>query len=153
MRPTTDSVPATYTLEVDSVPELTAYNADTSATFMPKGYEDGKAYVARVTTYPNYPNYIDTVFDREAWVNSHFFGTSSNRTGTVKVGAHIATVTDSTGKSAGNLLGKNTAGWNCVAAAFEAPEHPYALRKAGIRFQSLKLASSNRPPTRPASRA
>ncbi len=146
IHPTTDSVPVTYTLEVDTLPVLTASNADTSVIFQPKGYNGDKAYVGCVTTYPNYPTYIDTVAEREAWVNSHFFGSSSNRTGTVKVGAHYATVTDSTGKAAGKLLGKNTAGWNCVAAGFEAPEHPYALRKAGIRFQMMKLAKASSTP-------
>ncbi len=140
--PKTNRAAVTYGIEIDTVPSITAFGNDTSITYQPVGYNGSTRKMAYVMTYPNYPGSLDTASAQQAWVNSHFFGAKSNRTGTIKAGSYYTTVQDSANQAAGKLFGKNSVGWNVIAQAYEAPEHPYVIKKVGVRFQNLYLTDT-----------
>ena len=137
---------ATWGIEVDTVPCLTAIGADNQeSVYQLGGFNGTTAHTSYLSTYPSYPAQIkpSTTVVRHAWASPKFFAAKSNRDGTVKAGAYYGTIKDEDGKSAGNLLGRNTAGVDAMAIAVESPTHPYAINAIGVRFQSLKMASSD----------
>lgn len=140
----TPEVTSQWGCRVDTIPVLTAYDANGSSNvYTPQGFNSkGLAkYASYVNAYTGYINQYRPGASQHFWSSPKFFAAESNRDGTKSAAAYTASVTNSSGQPAGNLMGKNSIGLDGIAIAAEAPAHPYIINRVGLYYQSLSLAA------------
>ena len=137
-----------YSMEVDSIPHLVVTNEVGSSEFFFQGGKTNSAKTAVDTWY--YSNYLAEVdyqtaytntADRTLWVTSKYFAANTNRDASKLAGSYYMSgavpVDEGDEERSGRWLGRNASGVDGLGVAFEKPEHPYVLRKVGVRYQGL----------------
>ncbi len=138
-----------YSLRLnDSVPTLTATGApDTTATYFLGGYNKSAQNVpSMVWTYPNWEYATSSSYKvRHMWESSKYYASKTDRTGKASGSSYYYTL-DSAYAAAGSnkayTFGRNTAGYDYSAVAFEKPAHPYLINHVGVKYQKLKWTRS-----------
>jgi hypothetical protein len=142
-----------YRNEIDTVPALSAFNADGGNKYQPGG---GKVASGEITEWhlstalakPDYSTAYSNTAEKTLWYTPKFWGHSTNRDGTALAGGYYSSgALDAAGGNTGRWYGRNWQNINHLGVAFEKPEHPYVLRKVGVRYQQLKLVDVNKKTT------
>ena len=123
-------------------PSLTATDdAGAEATYQLAGVSSKSVKsISNLTSSPSYPGKEYIGYDnRHVWSSSKFFAASSNRDGSKTSG----TYTYSLGTGKGALFGKNNQGYIGLGTAFEAPQKPYIVHAAGVRFTNMVMAGDD----------
>ncbi|MBQ0070227.1 MAG: hypothetical protein KBT09_10855, partial [Bacteroidales bacterium] len=137
---TTPSVDDQWGCQTDTIPVLTAYGASGSSVYTPAGYNGSTKYASFINGYSNYVGQYKPGYTQHFWSSPKYFGSNSNRDGSIKSGAYTSKVNDETGQPAGRLMGKNSVNLNGMAIAAEAPVAPYVINRVGLRYQNLLIA-------------
>lgn len=137
---TTPSIDLYWGCQTDTIPVLTAYDASgNSSEYTPAGYNGNTKLASYINGYSNYIGQYKPGYTQHFWSSPKFFGSDSNRDGSVKSGAYTAKVNDASGQPAGRLMGRNSVNLNGMAIAAEAPVAPYVINRVGLRYQNLFL--------------
>lgn len=139
------SVTSQWGCQADTMPVLTAYDmSGNKSVYTPEGYNSSgtQKFASFINSYAGYIGQYRPGAIQHFWSSPKFFAADSNRDGTKSSGAFTASVTNSSGKPAGKLMGKNSIGIDGMAIAAEAPLHPYIIKRVGLRYQSLSIADN-----------
>ncbi|WP_407404684.1 hypothetical protein [Sodaliphilus sp.] len=143
---TTPSVDLYWGCQTDTIPVLTAYGTNGSSEYTPAGYNGSIKQASYINGYSNYIGQYKPGNSQHFWSSPKFFGSDSNRDGSVKSGAYTSKVNDASGQPAGRLMGKNSVNLNGMAIAAEAPVAPYVITRVGLRYQNLLLDQTSTVP-------
>ncbi|MDO4512211.1 MAG: dockerin type I repeat-containing protein [Bacteroidales bacterium] len=136
-------------LERDTVPVFTANYGGVQSSYQIQGgkltsdkKEVEKFYTTRLLTYQDYENAFSNTATNHLWWTPKFFAASTNRDASKLAGAYYKTgAKDKDGGTTGRWFGRNFSGVDGMAMAFEKPDHAYALRRVGVRFQGFKTTA------------
>ena len=144
-----------YKNDIDTVPSITAFNADGANKYQPGAGETNSDKTEIVNWYnstifakPAYETAYSNTGDRTMWFSSKFFGANTNRDGSTLAGSYYSIgALDADGGTTGRWYGRNWQGIDFLGMAFEKPEHPYVLRRVGVRYQGLALTDPDKTTT------
>ena len=136
-----------YKNDIDTVPALTAFNADGGNKYQPGGGKTNAErteitdwYLSTAFAKPDYSTAYTNTADRTMWFSPKYFGANTSRDGSTLAGSYYTTgALDADGGNTGRWYGRNWQNIDYLGVAFEKPEHPYVLRKIGVRYQQLTL--------------
>ena len=139
------ALPLGYGREIDTVPGLTVQNNAGSSFYRLQG---GKLNSDKSAVEEWHPSMVfgrmdyETAYSNTAgktmWQQPKYWASATDRYGTKLAGGYyMSGAADSTGGTTGKWLGRNWASIDAIATAFEAPEHPYVLRRVAVRYQNL----------------
>lgn len=127
----------------DTVPTLVAKAGDKEITYFMGGYNKSKVYKPSfVWTYPNWKYArMESFNTRHMWESSTYFALGGNRDGSSTSAGYYHTLDAQYAAQGGEkayTFGRNTAGYDYSAIAFEKPAHPYLINRVGVKYQRLK---------------
>lgn len=128
--------------ESDSVPQFTVTAGHDAATYFINGSYQGKEYTSYLYSFPEYndPNEPDETYG-ESYAAASYMALRP-RVPTISDWANYsnASVGVADGEDWEAWFGKNAQGYDHVAAGFEKPSYPYAVKKGVIDYSAIATA-------------